>query len=68
MKKVIIILLALFLFTNCKNEYIIVSTSNCKYYKGLEISQYQSHDGTNYLEDLMLVFPDTTYLKYNEKL
>ena len=68
MKKVIIILLALFLFTNCKNEYIIVSMSNCKHYKGLEISQYQSHDGTNYLEDLMLVFPDTTYLKYNEKL
>jgi hypothetical protein len=68
MKQSILILLLLSLFTSCKKEIHPIKKSSPKFYMGLEISKYESHDGTNYLEDLMQVFPDTAHLNPNESL
>ena len=68
MKQVTMILLLSILLTSCKKEIIPVTKHAPEYYMGLKISEYESHDGTNYLEDLMLAFPDTAYLNHNESL
>ena len=58
MKKLIFLVTILSIFTqSCKKEIHPISDS--EYYMGLKISDYESHDGTNYLEDLMETFPET---------
>ena len=60
MKKLIFLVTVLLISTqSCKKE--IYPTTDSNYYMGLKISNYESHDGTNYLEDLMVVFPDTIH-------
>jgi len=62
------IMIIVFLLASCKTSKPIIPAAKyknecCKtseYWNGLNISNYTSIDGSNYLEDVMITFPDTS--------
>ena len=53
----IAVMIVVFLLGSCKTT-VPAAKYQPSTWNGLTISDYESHDGTNYLEDAMVAFPD----------
>ena len=54
----VIVMIVVFLLGSCSKSTIPAAKYQPKTWNGLMVSDYESHDGTNYLEDAMEVFPN----------